>query len=63
MLGLGVCLTKMRDSATSSLTKKKKKLHINVLRARSAPSVPRERYNCGIIIEQFQRSRNGVNNL
>ena len=61
MLVVSVCSTKIWDSATFSFTKKE--LHINVLGARSAPSVPRERNDCGIIIKQFQWSRNGVINL
>ena len=65
MLVVGVCSTEMRDYATFFFffLFLKKELHIDVLGARSTPSVPRERYNCEIIIEQFQRSRNGVNNL
>ena len=51
MLVVGVRSTEMSDSATFPFTKKE--FHINVLRARSAPSVPRERYNCGIITKQF----------
>ena len=43
MLIVDVCSTKMKDSATFSLTKKE--LHINVFGAKSALSVPRERYN------------------
>ena len=48
MLVVGMCSTKMRDSATFSFTK----LHINVLGARSAPSapsVPVKRYIYNII--------------
>ena len=51
MLVIGVCSIEMRDSATFSLTKKE--LHINVLGARGAPSVPRERYSYGIIKNNF----------
>ena len=47
MLVISVCSIEMRDSSTLSLTKKD--LHINVLGARSVPSVPREIYSCGII--------------
>ena len=38
---------------TTTFSLIKKELHVNVLGARSVPSVPRERYNCRIITKQF----------
>ena len=51
MLVVGVCSIEMRDFANFFFNKIE--LHINVLGARSTPSIPKERIS-GIITKQFQ---------